>query len=154
MIEGWDGAHCLAFLEAPHFDVKHLEIGQETKKLGPLHPKCHEFESRTWQLSLKFFYRLGFRGSGLLSKIFFVFRFDPFQGCFWPVYKSPVYKTNIYLKTSFRKILVFNLSVYTVYNVVRSQDFSMGQGSGGRVYLVKFFSFLNSTPGTRFFDLG
>ena len=51
MIEGWDGAHCLAFLEAPHFDVKHLEIGQETKKLGPLPPKCHEFESRTRQWS-------------------------------------------------------------------------------------------------------
>ena len=51
MIEGYNGAHCLAFLEAPHFDVKHLEIGQETKKLGPLPPKCHEFESRTWQLS-------------------------------------------------------------------------------------------------------
>ena len=47
MIEGWDGAHCLAFLEAPHFDVKHLEIGQETKKLGPLRLKCCEFESRT-----------------------------------------------------------------------------------------------------------
>ena len=77
MIEAWDGALCLAFLEAPHFDVKYLEIGQETKKLVPLHPKCHEFESQTWQLSLKFFYRLGFRGSGLLSKIFFVFKFDP-----------------------------------------------------------------------------
>ena len=51
MIEGWDGAHCLAFLEAPHFDVKHLEIGQETKKLGPLPPKCHEFKSRTRQWS-------------------------------------------------------------------------------------------------------
>ena len=52
MIEGWDGAHCLAFLEAPHFDVKHLEIGQETKKLGPLPPKCHEFESWTQQWSI------------------------------------------------------------------------------------------------------
>ena len=52
MIDGWDGAHCLAFLEAPHFDVKYLEIGQETKKLGPLPPKCHEFKSRTWQCSL------------------------------------------------------------------------------------------------------
>ena len=49
MIEGWDGAHCLAFLEAPHFDVKHLEIGQETKKLDPIPPKCHEFESQTRQ---------------------------------------------------------------------------------------------------------
>ena len=48
MIEGWDVAHCLAFLEAPHFDVKHLEIGQETKKLGPLpqpmDPNSHEFD--------------------------------------------------------------------------------------------------------------
>ena len=77
MIEGWDGAHCLAFLLAPQIEVRHLEIGQETKKLGPFPPKCHEFESRTWQLSLKFFYRLGFRGSGLHSKIFFVFKFDP-----------------------------------------------------------------------------
>ena len=41
--------HCLAFLEAPHFDVRHLEIGQETKKLGSLPRKCQEFESRTWQ---------------------------------------------------------------------------------------------------------
>ena len=49
IIEGWDGAHCLAFLEAPHFDVKHLEIGQETKMLGPLPPKCCEFESRSRQ---------------------------------------------------------------------------------------------------------
>ena len=54
MIEGWDGAHCLAFLEAPHFDVKHLEIGQETKKLGPLPPKCHEFKSRTRQWSFSY----------------------------------------------------------------------------------------------------
>ena len=83
MIEGWDGAHCLAFLKAPHFDVKHLEIGQETKKLGPLPPKCHEFESRTWQLSFKFFHRLGFRGSGLLSKIFFVFKFGPRKPFLW-----------------------------------------------------------------------
>ena len=51
IIEGWDAAHSLAFLEAPHFDVKHLEIGQETKKLGPLPPKWHEFESRTRQRS-------------------------------------------------------------------------------------------------------
>ena len=51
IIKGWDGTHCLAFLEAPKFDVKHLEIGQETKKLGPLPPKCHEFESQTRQWS-------------------------------------------------------------------------------------------------------
>ena len=34
MIEGWDGAHCLAFLEAPHFYVKHFEIRPTVQKLG------------------------------------------------------------------------------------------------------------------------
>ena len=54
MIQGWDGLHCLPFLEAPHFDVRHLEIGQETKKLGSLPRKCQEFESRTWQWSFSY----------------------------------------------------------------------------------------------------
>ena len=34
VVEGWDGVHCVGFLEAPHFDVKHLEIRPTVQKLG------------------------------------------------------------------------------------------------------------------------
>ena len=36
VVEGWDGVHCVGFLEAPHFDVKHFEIRPTVQKLGSI----------------------------------------------------------------------------------------------------------------------
>ena len=99
MIEGWNGAHCLAFLMAPHFDVKYLEIGQETKKLGPFPPKCHEFESRTRQCSFSHQWpRTMLPSPGIEPRNPECHEFDSRtqQSSFTS------YKTNIYLMTSFR----------------------------------------------------
>ena len=99
MIEGWDCAHCLAFLEAPHFDVKHLEIGQETKKLGPFPPKCHEFKSRTQQCNFSHQWpRTVLPSPGIEPRNPECHEFDSRtkQSSFTS------YKTNIYLMTSFR----------------------------------------------------
>ena len=49
---GWNGAHCVAFFVLPQIMVRHLKIGQETTKLHPLIPMCHEFDSWAWQQSL------------------------------------------------------------------------------------------------------
>ena len=51
-VERWDGDHCAAFFVLPQIMVRHLKIGQETKKLCPLLPKGREFDSQAWQQSL------------------------------------------------------------------------------------------------------
>ena len=51
-IERWDGDHYTAFFVLPQILVRHLKIGQETTKLHPLLPMCHEFDSRARQQSL------------------------------------------------------------------------------------------------------
>ena len=34
IIEGWDGAHCVAFFILPQIMVRHFEIGPAVPKLG------------------------------------------------------------------------------------------------------------------------